>query len=415
MKRIIIALIVLIAINVQAQTPLYWMDDSNIPAKIRPISNSNPLPVTLANQLDTNRLPFLNKDNTFTGTNYFRKLISDTTITKGIVISEQFDLYTVKPPTTLGLELMQGSSDLPNGKHWYAVTYLTEVGETGWNLDTTFSITTTDGYQKVKLTLPISNDKRVIGRKIYRSYVNDIEPIEYRFYFLQTINDNTTQIFIDDISDDDLGDNLNIFGTKLSNGITINGVPFINNFGGNTLNGINSGHSLTTGGGNVINGCQAGYSLTTGYGNVINGYQAGYSLTTGGGNVINGYGSGYLLTTGERNVFMGMFSGYYETNCNDRLFIDNRTRANKTDAYNKALIWGNFADNTNNQTLTINGKVGILNANPNYTLDVNGTVNATALKVNSVPVYTNNEAAIAGGLTGGQIYKTSTGQLMIVY
>ena len=33
----------------------------------------------------------------------------------------------------------------------------------------------------------------------------------------------------------------------------------------------------------------------------------------------------------------------------------------------------------------------------------------------TVPTYTNNTAALAGGLVVGQLYKTSTGQVMVVY
>jgi hypothetical protein len=33
----------------------------------------------------------------------------------------------------------------------------------------------------------------------------------------------------------------------------------------------------------------------------------------------------------------------------------------------------------------------------------------------SLPVYSDNAAAISGGLTAGEIYRTSTGVLMVVY
>jgi len=41
----------------------------------------------------------------------------------------------------------------------------------------------------------------------------------------------------------------------------------------------------------------------------------------------------------------------------------------------------------------------------------------TALKINNsgLPVYANNAAALAGGLTSGQLYRTATGDLKIVY
>jgi hypothetical protein len=41
----------------------------------------------------------------------------------------------------------------------------------------------------------------------------------------------------------------------------------------------------------------------------------------------------------------------------------------------------------------------------------------TALTINNsgLPVYANNAAALAGGLTSGQLYRTATGDLKIVY
>ena len=44
--------------------------------------------------------------------------------------------------------------------------------------------------------------------------------------------------------------------------------------------------------------------------------------------------------------------------------------------------------------------------------DVNDFVYNT---FNSLDVYANNTAAIAGGLVAGNFYRTSTGQIMVVY
>jgi len=38
----------------------------------------------------------------------------------------------------------------------------------------------------------------------------------------------------------------------------------------------------------------------------------------------------------------------------------------------------------------------------------------TTLRLTSLPVYANNAAALAGGLTANDVYKTSTGELRIV-
>ncbi|MBT8490160.1 MAG: hypothetical protein KJN62_03840, partial [Deltaproteobacteria bacterium] len=49
------------------------------------------------------------------------------------------------------------------------------------------------------------------------------------------------------------------------------------------------------------------------------------------------------------------------------------------------------------------------------TVGVSGTFNTTNLYISSLAVYANNSAAISGGLSAGEVYRTSTGNLMIVY
>lgn len=55
-------------------------------------------------------------------------------------------------------------------------------------------------------------------------------------------------------------------------------------------------------------------------------------------------------------------------------------------------------------TIATNGYVGIGTTTPNSPLAVVG-----------LPTYANNAAALAGALVAGDLYKTSTGQLMVVY
>jgi hypothetical protein len=60
--------------------------------------------------------------------------------------------------------------------------------------------------------------------------------------------------------------------------------------------------------------------------------------------------------------------------------------------------------------MILNGPVGIGGNTPNYPLDVKGDINCQGTVhvkgINLPPVYANNAAAAAGGLTVGQLYRT---------
>lgn len=100
------------------------------------------------------------------------------------------------------------------------------------------------------------------------------------------------------------------------------------------------------------------------------GYKSGYSAVTGTGqNVFLGANAGYSLTSGSGNIFIGYNAGYSETGSN-KLYIDNSNTSTP-------LVYGDF--NTNQ--IVINGTVG----GP-YALNVVGKINASALYVNDVAV-----------------------------
>jgi len=69
--------------------------------------------------------------------------------------------------------------------------------------------------------------------------------------------------------------------------------------------------------------------------------------------VFIGEQAGYTNVSGNANVFLGFQAGYYETGSN-KLFIDNQKRADEADARAKALIYGVFAPEVANQSLTVN-------------------------------------------------------------
>ena len=151
----------------------------------------------------------------------------------------------------------------------------------------------------------------------------------------------------------------------------------------NSIIGAYAGYDNTTGYYNNFIGYYAGRTNTTGYRNNFIGHAAGYANTTGYRNNFIGYYAGRSNTTGYRNNFIGYSAGYYETGSN-KLFIDNQARANEADGRIKALIYGIFDAATANQRLRINGRLG----------------------VTETPEYADNAAAVTGGLSVGEFYRT---------
>ena len=158
---------------------------------------------------------------------------------------------------------------------------------------------------------------------------------------------------------------------------------------GNTAVGIQSLRYNSTGVHNTAIGKWALWNYTTGNHNTAIGDSAvvgggGEGTSTGSFNV--GCGAYALYScAGDSNVALGTTAGYYETGSN-KLFIDNAARSDEADGRIKALIYGIFAAASVNQRLRINGRLG----------------------VTECPNYTNNTAALAGGLVSGEFY-TVTG------
>jgi hypothetical protein len=115
-------------------------------------------------------------------------------------------------------------------------------------------------------------------------------------------------------------------------------------------------------------------------------------------NTVNGT-SLTIQSTNTNPLKGGKFEFFHPTDgdmvfdgASDGLFVFN----NKSTAVTKATVFGG-------------ANFGIETSTPAKTLHVNGTV-----RLQGLPTYANNAAAISGGLVADDIYKTSTGELRIV-
>jgi hypothetical protein len=98
----------------------------------------------------------------------------------------------------------------------------------------------------------------------------------------------------------------------------------------------------------------------------------------------------------------------------DNIYLGGSTARNIGSGYNVtnkdvSLVGGFSGSTPSGATITAYGSTHATNANQ-IVLTASGNIVLT-----DVPVYADNAAATSGGLTAGMVYRTSTGQLMIVY
>ena len=180
-----------------------------------------------------------------------------------------------------------------------------------------------------------------------------------------------------------------------SNTTGINNVAFglsalLNNSEGsfNTAFGTAALGSNNAGSYNTAVGISSLYKNTDGYYNTAVGLSSLENLTSGNSNTAVGKMALRNNLTGNQNVAFGTFAGYYETE-NDRLYIDNRTRANLQDGREKSMIYGVFDNNPANQKLTFNANVGIGTTLPTNKLHIVAT--ADPLKLEGLQTSTSSD------------------------
>ena len=93
--------------------------------------------------------------------------VKGTAATDGINTNVGLNFTRVTAPTAPSHTLSSGGS-VDVGVHYYVVTYTTALGETNVGAPLTVTVLS-DGNNTVNLTIPVSTDARVTGRKIYRT------------------------------------------------------------------------------------------------------------------------------------------------------------------------------------------------------------------------------------------------------
>jgi hypothetical protein len=215
-----------------------------------------------------------------------------------------------------------GGTGVLNGSYQYKCTFYTATGETAANgVDSAPVLSSiSPSSQKVIVTIPVSSNPLVIGRRIYRTVANSVFP--YVCYLLADINNNTATTYEDNIADVALGVPLAPYQNTTGGQVKLPGgngnlgpgsfalgtnVGISKGFG-NMFLGENAGNPITTGVGNTITGMHAGASITTGFGNTFVGYRAGNAVVSGQDNTIFGDDAGLVLT-GSWNTIIGQNAG----------------------------------------------------------------------------------------------------------
>lgn len=238
------------------------------------------------------------------------------------------------PDTAPSLSLAGvGAGNVDAGTHYYWVSFYTLEGETevvAKGSSGAVSITTTIGDGQVDVTIPVSSDPRVVGRRIYRNKAGN------NYYtnvlLLADIGDNTTTEYRDNIPDSSLvGVNQYLRENTTVSGISVSDTSIIWATVNNTVLGLSAMAGIwagtLSGGENVAIGYMAGNAQQTAEKNVLIGFSAGriadgtgsnivighsamYRVSSGGNNVVIGRNAMALPVTGNGNVFIGTSSGF---------------------------------------------------------------------------------------------------------
>jgi hypothetical protein len=317
-------------------------------------------------------------------------IVNVDTTTNKLAISGPLNLVQVLSPSSAPTVAVNATAGNLNGTYYYTTTFVTASGETDYG---TVSASVSPVNQEVNLTnIPTGPAGLVVARKIYRTTGSG--SVWGPFYYVTTINDNSTTSYTDDTGDGSLGSSVAPVDNNTAS-IQFNGssVLRVGGNGQNTWIGKNVGTTNTTGAGDLGIGANALSSNTTGNDNLAIGYSALGANTSGGGNLAVGAYALSSNTTGSSNIAYGYGAlGRNSTGGNNFGLGTNALGANTTGSDNTASGSNSLDSNTSGSNNTAFGyqalatnTTGTYDASFGYGADVlsNNLTNATSIGYNA--------------------------------
>lgn len=231
---------------------------------------------------------------------------------KALDIAGDINFNQVTPPVYSSLVLTQDSSDTYNlaaATYYYAVSFYTATGEAF--SEAAGKSVVLDASSRVLISaIPTSTDKRVIGRRLWRTPKNGNSSLTQ---YLAQISDNVTTTYTDNTPDSSLGSITTYsYGNYRRDNTTTKGL-YVNNFIYGKFGTWNLGlgpislSNLTTGTENIAIGVGSGAltNLRFATGNIGIGSSAMYVLKTGNNNIGIGGTVLYNVDSGSYNTALG--------------------------------------------------------------------------------------------------------------
>jgi hypothetical protein len=299
------------------------------------------------------------------------------------------DFIQVPSPTTAPSGTAVSGSGLEIGDYKYRISYVNDSGETELSTVASATITTTAGNQQIDLTsIPISPTPTVIARKIHRTKVGGS-----LYYYVATINDNTTTIYSDTTPDASLTIRTDPQGNSTagtikldgSNALVVNTVNTILGYdaGSNLLpsarynffGGSFAGRDNEVGNNNTYLGIFSGRDAT-GSSNTYVGFSCGVQCTVGSGNTGFGESTFFSANVGSLNTSMGRRNLYFATAANNNSTFGYYSGRLITTGDGNSLFGYQTGDNltTGSYNIIIGYDLNASASNVNYELNIGDTI-----------------------------------------